>query len=390
MKYQLAVWIVFSLLVSACTDKSQGIEDNTEAEPAAQAEKRTVETPRFPSPSASVQQTIGRSTVMIKYSRPSVISSNGVDRTGNIWGKLVPYDFNFRPSMGGGKPRPWRAGANENTTITFSDDAKVEGKSILAGTYGLHMAIHENGGATVIFSNTSDAWGSFSYEESEDALRVEADTEQIPLRQRLIYTINMVDGTSSTVALDWEKKRIAFQIEFDTHGMVIDDFRELLQDTTGITWRDYNRAAAYCASNNVSLEEGMEWIEKSISMDINYTNLSTKSTIFDVSGKKEDALQVKNEALQLPSTSASNFYSYGTLLIRQGRADQAMEIYQRLSQRWPDHWLTAHGLARGYSAQGKYESALEYEKDALSKAPDANKGFIEGAIELLENGIDFN
>src|SRR5262249_44033523 len=97
-------------------------------------------------------QTIGISTVTIKYSRPL---ANGRE----VWGKIVPYG------------KVWRSGANENTTITFSDDATIEGKALPAGTYGLHM-IPDKDQWTIIFSKNSTSWGSFSYDQKEDALRV--------------------------------------------------------------------------------------------------------------------------------------------------------------------------------------------------------------------------
>jgi len=387
--YFLIIGAIF--LQTACTEKTQKeVPGTVQQAQTAVSTKKKVKIPRFPSPAGTVEQTIGLSTVKIDYSRPSIISPEGIDRTDNIWGGLVPFDFNFRPSSGGGKPKPWRAGANENTTISLSHDAQVEGQPIKAGKYGLHMAIHKDGGATVIFSNKSDAWGSFSYDESEDALRVEVETEVIPLTERLIYTIIDVDKTSGVVTLDWEKKRIFFTVEFDTHNMVLTDFRKYLSDTSGLSWSDYNRAAAYCADNGVNLQEGLTWVEKSIQMERNYKNMSTKSKILVGTEMVEEALIVKNQALELPTTDANDYYTYGTQLIRQGKIDQAMSIYERLRTKWPDHWLTAHGLARGYSAKGDYQSALKYEREALNKAPEVNKGFIKWAIEKLGKGTDFN
>src|SRR2546429_6594162 len=77
-----------------------------------------------PSQSASVSQRVGITDIAIHYSRPLV-------RNRKLWGGLVPYD------------QVWRAGANENTTITFSDPVAVEGQPITAGAYGLHMIPHE-------------------------------------------------------------------------------------------------------------------------------------------------------------------------------------------------------------------------------------------------------
>lgn len=352
--------------------------------------RRPISLPRFPSPAAVAEQTVGIATIKIAYSRPSVISSDGIDRTGKIWGELVPYDFNFRPAASKGKPIPWRAGANENTTIELSHDARLEGQPLKAGKYGLHVAVHEKEGAMIILSNKTDGWGSFSYDERDDALRVEVKTNKIGQTERLLYSFPKVDKTFAVVALDWEKKRIPFKVEFDVHGIMLGNFREYLSDTTGLKWRDYNQAAGYCADNNVGLTDGMNWIEQSIALEESYTNLSTKSALLMAQGNVEEAEKIKNVALEHATATANDYYSYGTSLIKMNKPDKAMEIYQRLSQRWPDDWLTAHGLARGYSAKGDYKKALEYEIEALAKAPEGNKGFIESAIITLKQGKDFN
>jgi len=382
-----------ALLFYACANpseqgenKSEPTDTTTDTKP----EKKKVVIPRFASPANTIEQTIGVSTITINYSRPSIVSPEGIDRTGRIWGILVPFDFNSRPASSKGKPIPWRAGANENTTINFSHDVSIEGQPLKAGTYGLFMAIHEQEGATIIFSNTSDAWGSFSYDVAEDALRVEAKTETIALTDRLIYTVRSIDKTSGKVLLDWEKKRVVFNVAFDTHGIVLANFRNYLTDTTGLTWGDYNRAAKYCADNAVNLEEGLLWVEKAIAMKENYRTLITKASILEALGNQDKAQNVMDKALNLSTTNANNYYSYGTQLLRQGKTGEAIGIYQRLNDKWPDDWRSAHGMARGLSAKGMYGKALQLEKKALVAAPEANKGYIEWAIGKLEKGIDFN
>ncbi len=114
------------------------------------------------SPQASVSQAVGFANISIDFSRPGV-------KGRAIYGELVPYGL-APNAFGNGKPMPWRAGANENTTITFSHDVKVNGNDLKAGKYSLHMLVHEDEW-TVIFNNDKDAWGSFFYEKANDALR---------------------------------------------------------------------------------------------------------------------------------------------------------------------------------------------------------------------------
>src|SRR5262245_17966480 len=106
-----------------------------------------------PSPRASVSERVGLTDIEIRYHRPGV---NGR----KIWGDLVPWGD------------VWRAGANENTTMTFSTPVTVQGHPLAAGTYGLHVIPVESGDWTVAFSKTASAWGSFTYDEKEDAARI--------------------------------------------------------------------------------------------------------------------------------------------------------------------------------------------------------------------------
>ena len=128
-----------------------------------------------------VTQTIGLTTITVDYHRPLA-----GDR--ELYGKIVPYG------------KVWRAGANENTTIHFSDDVSVEGKPLDAGTYGLHM-IPDQDQWTVIFSKNSTSWGSFSYDQKEDALRVTVKPRASDNFDVLTYTFDEVKPDSADVTL---------------------------------------------------------------------------------------------------------------------------------------------------------------------------------------------
>ena len=165
---------------------------------------QTVTLPMAASPAAKVSQTIGISKITIKYSRPAVDGRE-------IWGALVHNDFQ-NLGFGTAKASPWRAGANENTTISFSHDATIDGKSVKAGTYGLFLAVGESQDATLILSKDNASWGSYFYDESSDALRVKINTEETSMTERLTYHFINIDDKSATVALDWEKRRFPFKV----------------------------------------------------------------------------------------------------------------------------------------------------------------------------------
>ncbi|NOR21936.1 MAG: DUF2911 domain-containing protein [Candidatus Aminicenantes bacterium] len=159
-----------------------------------------------PSLKASVMQTLGVDTdITIVYSRPGV-------KGRKIWGELVPYGLAPGTEYSNGKPFPWRAGANENTTIEFSKDVLIEGNKLPTGKYGIHMIPSEKDWI-IIFSKNNSAWGSFSYNQEEDALRVTVTPVEAPHQEWLIYGIDNLAGTSATAFLRWEKLKVSFKIE---------------------------------------------------------------------------------------------------------------------------------------------------------------------------------
>lgn len=159
-----------------------------------------------PSLKASVMQTLGIDTdITIEYSRPGV-------KGRKIWGELVPYGLAPGNKYSNDKPFPWRAGANENTTIEFSKDVLIEGNKLPAGKYGIHMIPSEKDWI-IIFNKNNSAWGSFSYNQEEDALRVTVTPVEALHQEWLIFGFDSLAGTSATAFLHWEKLSVPFKIE---------------------------------------------------------------------------------------------------------------------------------------------------------------------------------
>jgi len=351
---------------------------------------QVVTSPRDASPAAEVTQTVGLSTLKINYSRPSVIAPNGTDRTGKIYGTTVAhygYQQGF-PAFGSGNDFPWRAGANENTTITFSDDAKVQGQDIAAGTYGLFLALSESG-ADVIFSRNAGSWGSFFYDESETELKVTILSEEIQLTERLTYNFIDVTNNSATIALDWEKRRFPVKVEFDVVPSILASMRNELRSTGGFGWQGYNTAANYCLSNDTNLEEGLKWAEASVASTSNFNNLNTKANIQTALGKEDEA----KETMELAMDQGNPFqiHQYGRTLIGQKKLDEAMEVFEYNAKKHENTWPVNVGLARGFSAKGDFKAALKYLNKAMENAPQQfNKDNVQANIDKLEKGEDIN
>jgi tetratricopeptide (TPR) repeat protein len=343
-----------------------------------------LDTPRG-SQMATVSQRVGITDITINYSRPSV-------KGREIWGKLVPYGMN-NLGFGTAKESPWRAGANENTTIDFTDDVKVEGKSLKAGTYGLHLIIHEDDNATVIFSNNSTAWGSFFYEPSEDALRVNVSINEIPHKELLTFEFIEVNPNDATVALNWEKKQIPFKIEIAVTDIVLNDIRKKLQNQDGFNRQTWENAAAFAMNNDGDLNEAMEWIDKAIAGQFyskqTFNNTQIKSGILNKMGKQEEALKIM-EAF-LPQATILEVHQYGRQLIGLGLKDKAMKVFEMNAKNNKNTWPVNYGMARAYSAKGNYKKALSYLEKALENAPNAgSKGRVQANIDKLKNGQDIN
>lgn len=336
---------------------------------------------------ASVSERIGITDVTIHYDRPAVKG-----REGKIWGELVPNGFTDQ-GFGTSKAAPWRAGANENTTISFSSEVMVEGKALPAGTYGLFMAMG-NGDATVIFSNNSTSWGSFFYDPKEDALQVKVKTVVLSESvERLKFEFMDEKENSATVALMWEKLKIPFKIEVDYVKTQLQSYRNELKNEKGFRWEAWLEAVNFCIQRNTNLEEALQWSDYSISAPFigqkNFRTLSTKANLLNKMGRGAEADALLKEAM--PLATMQELHNYARQLLREKKPAQALEAFKLNAQKNPNVFTTNMGLMRGYSTNGDFKNALKYAKAAQPQASDkANKDAVDGFIKMLEEGKDIN
>ncbi|PRX54720.1 DUF2911 domain-containing protein [Flagellimonas meridianipacifica] len=337
------------------------------------------------SQTAKVMQRIGNTDVTIVYSRPSVN-----DR--EIWGALVPYGMN-NLGFGTAKESPWRAGANENTIFKTSHDLSIDGKTLPAGKYGLHMIVNEDNTATVIFSNNYSAWGSYFYKPEEDVLRVDVSAKEIAHVEQLTYGFDSVDANSAMVSLNWEKKQIPFKIETDVTNNVLTEVRKQLQTTPGFARQSWEQAANFALNNDGDLDEALSWADAAIAGQFfsqkTFNNLNIKSQILAKQGKTTEAKALMEEAL--PLGTVFQVHGYGRQLIAQGKNDEALEIFKWNAKAHKGTWPVHYGLARGYSALGDNKSTLKHLKIAMENAPaQANKDRVAANIAKAEKGEGIN
>ena len=351
---------------------------------AALIQAQTVTLPRSASPAAELKQKIGITDITVNYSRPSV-TLNGNDRSGKIWGQQVPYGFN-KVGFGAGNPIPWRAGANENTVITFSDDVKFGGKKVKAGTYGLHVAVLEEDKATVILSKNHSSWGSFFYDEAEDILRADIQTEEISHREVLSYDFVELGNNYGVLALEWETKRFPIKIEVDVHETVLANARDELRSTAGFGWQGPLSIANYCMQNNINHEEAIQWADQSINNNKNFNNLFVKARLLQQTGNGQDAIAMMDEAAQLANTNQLNFMGYQMLGAQ--KYDKAIEYFKLNVQRNPKSANAHDSLGEAYKQKGEKKLAIKSLKKSLSLNPPANVK--ANSIKLLkELGVKY-
>jgi hypothetical protein len=317
---------------------------------------------------AQVSQRIGITDVTISYHRPLVN-----DR--KVWGDLVPYG------------KVWRAGANINTTITFSDPVKIEGKPLDKGTYGLHTIPNEDEW-TIIFSKNSTSWGSFTYDEKEDALRVTVKPRVAEMHNALTYDFDDVQKDSAVVELEWEKVAVPFRISVDVHDVVQASIRKQLRNLSQYTWESWDEAANYLLAEKIAYDDALTYTNKSIENEDRFDNELTKSKILTALNRKDEAAAAQKKALDIASPLQVHLFARG--LQGQKHNEEAFAIFRENAKKHPDQWFVHSGLARIYCSQGKFDDAAKEMKLAEAGAPDNQKVYVDGLVKKLESKQDIN
>jgi tetratricopeptide (TPR) repeat protein len=345
---------------------------------------------------SSVTQHIGPVRVTIDYNSPDVHAPNGEDRRGKIWGTDVAH-YGFRDeAFGTCSQCPWRAGSNENTVFTVSHDVKIEGQPLPAGKYGLHIAVgKENEPWTLIFSKNHASWGSYYYDPAEDALRVSVKPSKSEYNEWLTYEFTDRKGDQATVALKWEDLQLPWTIKVDNvTDLYLAQIRDDLRSNRGFQWQNWVAAAQY-ALQAKRPNEALEFADVAVNRQFvgqeNFQTLNTLAAAQDAAGKSADATATREKAINHRSAGPTEIHGYGRQLLNQGKKEDALRVWELNAKRHPDVWPVHVGLARGYSAVGRYKDALEHAKLALAQAPDdINRRTLEAGIKKLEEGKDMN
>jgi len=319
---------------------------------------------------AVVSQRIGITDVTVTYHRP-------LENGRKLWGGLVPYG------------QVWRAGANENTTVKFTDPVTIEGKPLAAGTYGLHMIPAENGDWTVIFSNAATSWGSFTYKQDEDALRVNVKPGTTDEHNALTYDFDQLKPDSAVLTMSWGKVAVPVNVAVDVNKVTAASLQKQLRGLSQYDWQAWNDAATYFLNAKFDYEQGLKDVDQSLQNEERFENFMTKSQLLDAMGKTAEAKTARDQALA--KANALQLYGYGRQLLKQDHKPQeAFAVFHQLIQKYPDAWASHLAQARLDTGEGKYDQAISAIKLAYNGAPDNIKAQLDVLQKQLESKQDIN
>lgn len=337
--------------------------------PGARGQSALLDLPRE-SQHATIMQRIGVTDVTINYHRPQVKG---------------------RKVFGPGSAQPygdvWRAGANENTTIQFSNDVTVEGKPLPKGVYGLHMIPGESDW-TVIFSRNSTSWGSFTYDPAEDALRVTVKSHPAEMEEALAYDFDGVRQNEATIVMRWEKVAVPIHVETDTQAAVLASLHNQLRSRAQYEWPSWSEASEYLMDNKMSSDEALKDANRSIQIEDRFENEMDKARALDLLSRKDEAVAARNKAMNLGSQQ--QLHTYGRQLQQQKKYDDALEVFRANIKKDPNSWVAHNELARLAVAKGDYDTAVKEMKLAATGVPEAAKPQIDTLVKRLQNKEDIN
>lgn len=233
------------------------------------------------SPRQEVSQIVGDGKIVVNYGRPSI-------RGRKVWGGLVPYS------------QVWRAGADENTTFEVSRDILVNGKALGAGKYGFHIIPSETDWV-VVFSKASDQWGSFTYDEKLDALRLSAKPSPGQFLETMQFSFSDVTVSTVKVHLSWEKLNLTLDIDFgDVHGRALNQIREAVSKR-GDDVRPVTQGASYVLNFRLAnaYEEAIGWLDGAIKQRETFALLSSKSRLLAAMDRRNEAIEVGEKAVKV-------------------------------------------------------------------------------------------
>jgi tetratricopeptide (TPR) repeat protein len=240
---------------------------------------------------------------------------------------------------------------------------------------------------TVIFSRNATSWGSFSYDQGEDALRVTVKPQPAEMHEALTYDFDDVKPDSTTVTMRWEKLAVPFTVKAD-QAATLSNVRNQLRNSAQYIWVGWDDAATWCVDNRINLEEALQWSDRSIQAEERFENLMTKARILRELQRTTEAAAARDKALG--AGTAQQVYFYGRQLQQAKKKEEAIAIYRNVAKRFPDHWNGHVAKARVAVADGDFTAAAKEVTAAQAGAPEVQKVPLETLKKRIEGKEDIN
>jgi tetratricopeptide (TPR) repeat protein len=241
---------------------------------------------------------------------------------------------------------------------------------------------------TIIFSKNSTSWGSFTYHESEDALRISVKPVAVPMHNALTYEFDQLQPGSAVIQMAWDKVAVPFTVTVDVHAVVLESFQKQLRSLARLTWMSWDDAANYLVDERLALDTALAYTSKSIDLEDRYDNEMTRSKVLAALNRPGEATVAQRRALDLGTPLQVDGFARQLLAIK--RRDEAFAIFRENAKRHPDQWITHEGLARLYSAEGDFADAQKEMKVAVASAPAAQQADLDTLIKRLSAKQDIN
>lgn len=316
----------------------------------------------WPSPHATVSQVVALATFSVDYHRPGV---NG--RV--IWGGLVPWDS------------VWRAGANENSVLSSTAPFTIGGTILPAGRYGIFLLPGQSRWVFIL-SRQSNAWGAFSYNASEDALRVEVAPVPGPFTERLQYEFEDPTDSTVTLSLRWEKLAVRVPIRIDRDRVVLDSLASQLRNLPRFWGTAWAQAAAWALNNTSDVAQAGVWADTAVALQPDFASYNIKAAVLARQGQAVRADSLRQAHLATATEAQVNAYGYQ--LLNERRNAEAIAIFQRNTKEHPGSWNVWDSLGEAYAATGDKAKAIANYHKALGMVQDpVQKRRIEGILAGL-------
>ena len=317
---------------------------------------------------ARFTQRVGLTDITVDFHRPLVAGRK-------IFGGLLAYG------------EVWRAGANDNTVIEVTDPVTINGQPLAKGVYGLHMIPGENSWV-IVFSKNSTSWGSFTYDQAEDALRVTVKPQPTANQEALIYEFEDPQQNSVVVTMRWEKTAVSFKVGADTPAITAQSLQRQHRGRPQFEWQPWMEGASYLLTNKLSADDALKYSDRSIEVEDRFENEMTRSQALTALGRKNDAVAARTKAVTIGTQQQVHDFARG--LQAQGRQDEAIELFRDNVKKDPNSWIGHNDASRVAVASGDFDTAVKEMKLAATAAPESLRAPHYDLVRRLENRENIN